>query len=145
MAVGLWFVRPLSDASTGVGIPVQRPALLLQWRLGHLSDRDAVLPVRWTDGDEARVTAGATLELGVADRDQRARLGDLVQVRHALSLGVAVGEEPPLGLERRSVVRVQRLVPVEEDVPLLVEELERLELDPGERSARGKGRVRPGL
>ena len=68
--------------------------------------------------DVAGVAAGAALELGVADRDQAAGLGHLVEVGDALGLGIAVVHQPVLALERRRRVGVERLVAVEQDVAL---------------------------
>src|SRR5215470_13635439 len=116
---GPWAIRS-ANAGPGVGIPVQWAALPCEWRFRDLPDGDAVLPVGGTDGDEPRVATGPALELRESDGHQRAGLGHLVEVRHRLGLGIAVGEEPPLALHGRSAVGVQRLVPVEQDVALLV-------------------------
>src|SRR5262252_6190093 len=87
-----------ADAGPGVGVPVEGAGLFREGRLGHLADGDSVLPVGRTDGDEEGISAGAALELRVANRHERAGLGDLVEVRHGLGLRVAVGEEPALAL-----------------------------------------------
>src|SRR5262249_36460456 len=109
-----------ANAGPGVGVPLQRAALLRERRFRDLADRDAVLPGGRTDGDEPCIATRPALELRKADRHQRAGLGHLIEVRHRLGLGVAVGEEPPLALHRRGAVGVQWLVPVEQDVALLV-------------------------
>jgi len=54
-------------------------------------------------------------------------------------------EQPGLALERRCGVGIQRLVPVEQDVALLVEEPERRERDARERTPVGERGIGPGL
>ena len=108
-------------------------------------DRDPVRPVRRADRDIAREPPEPAGDLGVADRHQAAGLRHLVEVRHPLGLGVAVVQQPVLPLQRRRRVGVERLVAVEEDVPLLVQELQRVEADAGEGEAGRERRVRPVL
>ena len=61
----------------------------------------------------------------------------------ALGLGVAVVHQPRLAFERRRGVSVERLVAMEEDVPLAMEKLESVELHTGEDLAGGEIRLRP--
>ncbi len=97
------------------------------------------------DRDVARVAAEAALELRVADGDEAAGRRHLVEVRHALGLSIAVVHQPVLALERRGGVGVERLVAVEKDVALLVQELQRVESDAREGCPRGEVLVRPAL
>lgn len=90
-------------------------------------------PVLGRDGDVAREAARAPEGLGESDGDQRPRLGHEVQVAHPLGLGEVVVQQPVLPLEGRGRVGVERLVPVEEDAALVVQELQRLEPHAGER------------
>ena len=112
-------------------------AELAQRRVGA-RDPDALAGPGRADRDVAGVAAEAALELRGAERDQAARGGDAVEVVDALGLGEAVVHEPVLALQRRRGVRVERLVAVEQDVALEVQELQRGERDAGEVGVGGE-------
>ena len=82
----------------------------------------------------------------VTDDHKRAGLGHFVEVGDALRLCVAVVHQPvprPRGSAYR--IGVERLMAVEQDLALEVQELERREADAGEFLERGERRVRPGF
>src|SRR5260221_586758 len=124
---------------------MQRLALLWHGTVWNLADRYSVFPVRRADRYEAGVTAGPTLELGISHRDQGPGLGHLVQVRHAFGLGVAVGQQPVLHLQGGGGIGVERFVAVKENVPLLMEELDRLERRSRKRAPGREGGIGPVL
>src|SRR5215211_1400268 len=106
---------------------MERRPVLLEWRLGHLADPDAALRARRTDRDEAGVAAEPAPEAREAHLDEAAGRGHTGEVRDPLSLGVAVMHEPVLAHERGCRVRVERLVPVEQDMAPKMQELQRVE------------------
>src|SRR5437773_8960907 len=123
-----------SDAHSEPGVPMQWLECFGQGTLRDLADGHAVFPVRRADGDEARVATRPALALGESDHHQGTRLRHLIQVRHSLGLGVPVLEKPGLPLERGSRIGIQRLMPMEQDVALLVKALEGCKGDARERS-----------
>src|SRR5262245_29652257 len=109
----IYFDSP--DPRADGGVPMQRSSGFLHRAFGHLADRQAVFPVWRTDGDEPRESARSPQELRIADGHERAGFGNLIEIGHSLGLRVAVLEQPRLALERRRVVRIERLVPVEQN------------------------------
>src|SRR5258708_23634164 len=90
-----------------------------QRRTRLILDRHAERPTGGGDGDVARKSTGAALELGEADRDERAGFGDLIEIRNTLRLSEVMLQEPFLSHEFRSgIVRVQGFVPVHQNLPL---------------------------
>src|SRR5437762_13292614 len=113
-ASGAVALSPYARARTG--IPVQRFRSFRQRRVGG-GYRRAVSPIGRADRDIARVAPGATLEFGVADRDEASGFGHLVEIGDALGLRVAVMHEPCFALERRRRIGIERLVAVKKNVP----------------------------
>jgi hypothetical protein len=69
---------------------MQRVFEFLHRSFGHLTDGDSILPVRRADCYVASVSARSTSEFGEADRNQRSLFGNLVEIRDALRLRIAV-------------------------------------------------------
>ena len=96
-----------------------------------LPDHHTVRPVAGTHRDVAGVAAKPASELRIADDHEGAGFRDLVKVCHSLGLRVAVVHQPVLALEVRRGIGVERLVAVKQDPAFEMQELERLEPDPG--------------
>jgi hypothetical protein len=78
--------RELVEALKILNMTVMRAGQCPEWRLRHLADRHAVLPIRRADADVAGVAAEPAFEFRIADGDEAARLGHLVEIRDALGL-----------------------------------------------------------
>src|SRR5207344_3011585 len=84
-------------------------------------------------------------ELRIADDDERPGLRNLVEIGDAFGLRIALMQHPAFALHIRGRVRVERLMPLEQDLALFVQELERVEADAGEFLQGGELRIGPGL
>jgi len=92
-----------------------------QRRTRLILDRHAEWPTRGCDGDVARKSTGAALELGEANRDERAGFRNLIKIRNAFCLSEVMLQEPFLSHEFRSgIVGIQGFVPVHQNVPIQV-------------------------
>lgn len=69
----------------------------------------------------------------------------LVEVRTTFRLGGAVVDQPVFALKRWRRIRVQRLMPVEQDLALFMQELQRVQIDARKRRLGGQRRVWPAL
>src|SRR5262245_33424769 len=119
------------NAHAGRSVVVQRFFGFRQRRV-LWADRRAIGPVRRTDGYITRIATKPASELRIADNDERTGLRNLVEIGDAFSLRIAVMHQPLFALERRGRVRVERLMPMEQDLALFVQKLERVEPDAGE-------------
>lgn len=135
----------LALAHARLGIPTERFVAPRQGCFRHLADTHTVNPVRRADRDKARKTAGAAAEFGIPDRHQCTSLGYFVQISNAFGLRIAVVQQPCLTLQRWRAIGVQRLVSVEQDVPLLVQEFQRAQADARELLRRRQAWIRPAL
>ena len=84
------------------------------------SSGDAVWPVRWADGNVTRIAAKTAAEFRIANDNERAGFGHLVEIGDALGLRISVMHQPVFAFEVRRRVRVEGLVSVEEDLALLM-------------------------
>src|ERR1700733_1251260 len=92
-----------------------------QRRARLLLDRNAEWPTRRCDGDVARKSTGAPLELREANSDECAGFGNLIEIRNAFCLSEVMLQEPFLSHEFRSgIVGIQRLVPVHQNMSIQV-------------------------
>ena len=103
------------------------------------------IPIRGTDRNVARISAGSASKLRIADRHERTFFWNLIKVRHPFSLGVTMVHQPFLAFKRRSAVGIERLVAMKKDFPLLMEKLQRRQADAREPLHRSQSGIRPAL
>src|SRR5256714_5376182 len=134
----------LANAGAGAEIPMQLASHARQWCILH-TNAVPILPVRGTDGDIARIPAGSALDFGIADRDQRARLRNHIEVRDAFGLRISVVHEPGFAFQVGGCVGIQRFVPMHQDVALFVQELQRFQSHSRKTCFIRQPRIRPAL
>src|SRR6266478_7443982 len=86
-----------------------------------LLNRYAKGPTRRRNRDVTGKSTGAAFEFRESDRNQSPALRNLIEIRHALSLGKIMLQEPFFPNEFRSrVVGIQRFVSMHQNVPIQV-------------------------
>src|ERR1700729_2996566 len=97
----------------------QRMSVRRQRRTRLVRDRYAERPTRGRDRAVARKSAGSALELGEADRDERAGFRNLIGIRNGFCLSEVMLQEPFLAHEFRSgIVSIQGFVPVHQNMSI---------------------------
>src|SRR5215218_9553113 len=134
----LWAHHTFFVAAQGSRLPRQRGAR-------GFSDSHAMRPVGRSDCHIAGIAARAAERLGESDGDQGTGLGDLVEIGDTLGLSEVIVQKPGFAFESRCRIRVERLMPMKQDLALEMQELESIEADTRMRLTRKTGRVVPAL
>src|ERR1700730_12604854 len=114
-----------SNAHPCLGVPPKGLSIHLHRRLRQFPNPYTVFPVGRADRDEPRVCTRASLKFRKTDGYECALLRNLVEIRDAFGLGVAVAQEPSFPFESRRRVRVERFVSVKQNFSFDMKKLQR--------------------
>ena len=117
----------LAHTHAALIVPLKRFFHFGQWRIGNLSDGDAVFPVCRTDRDEASIAAQSATKFRKADGDQATLFRHLIQIRNAFRLGITVMQQPVFTLKIRCGVGIKRLMTMKKNMALLMEKFKRFQ------------------